>query len=215
MGFSEEVPMARAYRDARISRIYEGTSEINRMLILGILLKRSVKNEIDLFNESKKVLNELMSVPTYEDYDINNNFSKYYDHIKKLKKGILIILGKTALHFENKINEEQEILMNIADMIIELYAFESLILRTNKIYLNQPDVILLELAQASMYEATKNIYSSGFEASCNYLEGEELNFILSALKRYTNYSPINLKNCRRKIADHFIKKGNYKLFNLL
>ena len=88
MGFSEEVPMARAYRDARISRIYEGTSEINRMLILGILLKRSVKNEIDLFNESKKVLNELMSVPTYEDYDINNNFSKYYDHIKKLKKGI-------------------------------------------------------------------------------------------------------------------------------
>jgi len=215
MGFSEEVPMARAYRDARISRIYEGTSEINRMLILGILLKRSVKNEIDLFNESKKVLNELMSVPTYEDYDINNNFSKYYDHIKKLKKGILIILGKTALHFENKINEEQEILMNIADMIIELYAFESLILRTNKIYLNQPDVILLELAQASMYEATKNIYSSGFEASCNYLEGEELNFILSALKRYTNYNPINLKNCRRKIADHFIKKGNYKLFNLL
>tara|TARA_B100001146_G_scaffold44838_2_gene38450 strand:+ start:9947 stop:11734 length:1788 start_codon:yes stop_codon:yes gene_type:complete len=215
MGFSEEVPMARAYRDARISRIYEGTSEINRLLILGILLKRSVKNEIDLFNESKKVLNELMSVPTYEDYDINNNFSKYYDHIKKLKKGILIILGKTALHFENKINEEQEILMNIADMIIELYAFESLILRTNKIYLNQPDVILLELAQASMYEATKKIYSSGFEASCNYLEGEELNFILSALKRYTNYSPINLKNCRRKIADHFIKKGNYKLFNLL
>ena len=215
MGFSEEVPMARAYRDARISRIYEGTSEINRLLILGILLKRSVKNEIDLFNESKKVLNELMSVPTYEDYDINNVFSKYYDHIKKLKKGILIILGKTALHFENKINEEQEILMNIADMIIELYAFESLILRTNKIYLNQPDVILLELAQASMYEATKKIYSSGFEASCNYLEGEELNFILSALKRYTNYSPINLKNCRRKIADHFIKKGNYKLFNLL
>ena len=156
-----------------------------------------------------------MSIPTYEDYDINNNFSKYYDHIKKLKKGILIIFGKAALHFENKINEEQEILMNIADMIIELYAFESLILRTNKIYLNQPNAILLELAQASMYESTKNIYSSGFEASCNYLEGEELNFILSALKRYTHYNPINLKDCRRKIANHFIKKGNYKLFNLL
>ena len=215
MGFSEEVPMARAYRDARISRIYEGTSEINRMLILGILLKRSVKNEIDLFNESKKVLNELMSIPTYEDYDINNNFSKYHDHIKKLKKGILIILGNAALHFENKINEEQEILMNIADMIIELYAFESLILRTNKIYLNQPNQVLLELAEASMYESTKNIYTSGFEASCSYLEGEDLNFILSALKRYTNYNPINLKKCRRKIADHFIKKGNYKLFNLL
>ena len=215
MGFSEEVPMARAYRDARISRIYEGTSEINRLLILGILLKRSVKNEIDLFNESKKVLNELMSVPTFEDYDINNNFSKYYNHVKKLKKSILIVVSKATLHFENKINEEQEILMNIADMIIELYAFESLILRTNKLYLKQPNPILLELAQASMYESTKNMYSSGFEASCSYLHGEELNFILLALKRYINFDPFNLKDCRRKIADHFIKKGNYKLFNLL
>ena len=215
MGFSEEAPMARAYRDARINRIYEGTSEINRLVILGVLLKRSVKNEINLFDEAKKVLNELMSVPTFEDYDINNNFSKYYNHIKKLKKGILIVLSKATLHFENKINEEQEILMNIADMIIELYAFESLILRTNKLYLKQPNPILLELAQASMYESTKNMYSSGFEASCSYLHGEELNFILSALKRYINFDPFNLKDCRRKIADHFIKKGNYKLFNLL
>ena len=105
--------------------------------------------------------------------------------------------------------------MNIADMIIELYAFESLILRTNKLYLKQPNPILLELAQASMYESTNKIYSSGFEASCSYLHGEELNFILSALRRYTNFDPFNLKDCRRKIADHFIKKGNYKLFNLL
>jgi len=215
MGFSEEAPMARAYRDARINRIYEGTSEINRLVIIGVLLKRSVKNEINLFDEAKKVLNELMSVPTFEDYDINNNFSKYYNHIKKLKKGILIVVSKATLHFENKINEEQEILMNIADMIIELYAFESLILRTNKLYLKQPNPILLELAQASMYESTKNMYSSGFEASCSYLHGEELNFILSALKRYINFDPFNLKDCRRKIADHFIKKGNYKLFNLL
>ena len=215
MGFSEEAPMARAYRDARINRIYEGTSEINRLVIIGVLLKRSVKNEINLFDEAKKVLNELMSVPTFEDYDINNNFSKYYNHVKKLKKGILIVVSKATLHFENKINEEQEILMNIADMIIELYAFESLILRTNKLYLKQPNPILLELAQASMYESTKNMYSSGFEASCSYLHGEELNFILLALKRYTNFDPFNLKDCRRKIADHFIKKGNYKLFNLL
>jgi len=215
MGFSEEAPMARAYRDARINRIYEGTSEINRLVIIGVLLKRSVKNEINLFDEAKKVLNELMSVPTFEDYDINNNFSKYYNHVKKLKKSILIVVSKATLHFENKINEEQEILMNIADMIIELYAFESLILRTNKLYLKQPNPILLELAQASMYESTKNMYSSGFEASCSYLHGEELNFILLALKRYINFDPFNLKDCRRKIADHFIKKGNYKLFNLL
>ena len=214
MGFSEEVPMARAYRDARIARIYEGTNEINRMLLVGVLLKRSLKNEIDLFSASKKVFKELHASSKNE-YVIDDNFSSFYNNIKKIKKAILIIFGKAALTFGEKINSEQEILMNISDMIIELYAFESLILRCNKMYIKNPNSILLEISKSSMYESVNKIYSSGFEGLCNFLEGEELDFMLKALKDYTNYEYFNLKDSRRKIANHFINKGNYKLFNIL
>ena len=214
MGFSEEAPMARAYRDARIARIYEGTNEINRMLLVGILLKRSLKKEIDLFSASKKVFEELYAQSKNE-YIIDNNFSSFYNNIKKIKKAILIILGKAALIYGKKINSQQEILMNISDMIIELYAFESLVLRCNKMYLNNPDQILLEISKLSMYESTNKIYSSGYEGLCNFLEGEELEFMINALKDYTNYEYFNLKDSRRKVADHFIKKGSYNLFNIL
>ena len=214
MGFSEEAPMARAYRDARIARIYEGTNEINRMLLVGILLKRSLKKEIDLFSASKKVFEELYAKSKNE-YIIDSNFSSFYNNIKKIKKAILMILGKAALIYGEKINSQQEILMNISDMIIELYAFESLVLRCNKMYLNNPDPILLEISKSSMYESTNKIYSSGFEGLCNFLEAEELDFMINALKDYTNYEYFNLKDSRRKVADHFIKKGNYKLFNIL
>jgi alkylation response protein AidB-like acyl-CoA dehydrogenase len=214
MGFSEEAPMARAYRDARIARIYEGTNEINRMLLVGILLKRSLKKEIDLFSASKKVFEELYAKSKNE-YIIDSNFSSFYNNIKKIKKAILMILGKAALIYGEKINSQQEILMNISDMIIELYAFESLVLRCNKMYLNNPDPILLEISKSSMYESTNKIYSSGFEGLCNFLEAEELDFMINALKDFTNYEYFNLKDSRRIVADHFIKKGNYKLFNIL
>ena len=214
MGFSEEVPMARAYRDARIARIYEGTNEINRMLLVGVLLKRSLKKEIDLFSASKKVLEELYNSTKIE-YEIHDEFSGYYNNIKKIKKSILIIMGKAALNFGEKINNQQEILMNISDMIIELYAFESLILRTNKMYISNPNSILLDIAQSSMYESSNKIYSSGFEGLCNFLEGDDLDSMILALKEYTTYEYFNLKESRRKIADHFIKKESYKLFKIL
>ena len=218
MGFSEEAPMARAYRDARISRIYEGTSEINRMLLVGMILKRAAKGELDITSSALSVSEELLSVPTLDNGDDGSIFNEYHQVIKNLKKATLMVLGKAALHFKDKISDEQEILMNIADMIINLYAAESVLLRSEKIikkYNKDENSIYFDITKSFLYDTCVIVSNSGKECLNNFVSSDELNMMIIGLRRFTKINPINIKDTRRRIADKVISAGEYNIFNIL
>lgn len=218
MGFSEEVPMARAYRDARISRIYEGTSEINRMLLVGMILKRTVKGELDITSKAMSVAKELLSVPLFDNDNDSSIFYHHHETIRNLKKAVLMVLGKAALHFKNDIDKEQEILMNIADMIIELYAAESLLLRLEKIVQNnnkKTSSIQFDITSLYLYEASTKISIAGKEALYSFASDDELNLMLLGLRRFTKIKPFNIKETSRKIADSIIANNGYHIFKVL
>src|SRR5690606_36990758 len=130
MGYSADVPMEKAYRDARISRIYEGTNEINRILMVGMLIRRAMKGEIDVIELAKAVSQELTAIPSFEAVDESVPFAAEKAVVRNLKKVFLMVAGKAVQDFQDKIEEEQEIMMNLADIMIEIYAIESAILRS-------------------------------------------------------------------------------------
>lgn len=212
MGFSEEAPMARAYRDSRITRIYEGTNEINRMLIVGMILKRAMKGEIDLLAPAMAVAKELTSVPLFEMPDMSLPLAEEKEALKKLKKSVLMVAGKAAETFGPKLNEEQEILMHIADMLIEVYVTESMILRTEKLmnlYGDEGSSLYLDMTRLYLYEATGKIKSHGDEAVACFTDGDELKVMLMGLKRFTKANPVNTRNLRRAIAGEMIEKNAF------
>ncbi|MEQ8241030.1 MAG: acyl-CoA dehydrogenase family protein, partial [Cyclobacteriaceae bacterium] len=164
MGFSEEAPMARAYRDSRITRIYEGTNEINRMLIVGMLLKRAMKGELDLFGPAMAVGKELTSVPSFDSPDMTIPLAEEKEVLKKMKKAVLMVAGKAAESFGPKLTDEQEILMHIADMVIETYVVESTILRTEKLmslYGDAGSKMYKDMLALYMHEAMTKLKNHG------------------------------------------------------
>ncbi len=212
MGFSEEAPMARAYRDSRICRIYEGTNEINRMLLVGTILKRALKGELNLMEPAMAVAKELTSVPSFESIDTSMPFAEEKDVIKRLKKAILMVAGSAAQKFGPKLNDEQEILMNIADMVIEVYCAESGILRAEKaasMLGEEAAKYHTTMSKVYLYEAVDKVAQAGKEAVVSFVEGDEQKVMLMGLKRFTKANPINTKELRREIADHMIEKGDY------
>src|SRR5690606_16191332 len=132
MGFSAEAPMERAYRDSRINRIFEGTNEVKRLLIVDMLLKRAMKGELDLMGPAQQVAGELMAIPDFEEAD--DVFFTYEKKVlKNLKKAGLMIAGAAVQKLMTTLSKEQEILMNIADIIGYVYVVESTILRVEKL----------------------------------------------------------------------------------
>lgn len=215
MGYSAEVPMEKAYRDARISRIYEGTNEINRILIVGMLLKRAMKGEVHLFDQAMAVSQELTAVPSFETVDTSGILAAEKEVLKQLKKVFLMVCGKAALVFGDKIEEEQEIMMNLADIMIEIYAAESAILRAEKLVeLKGEQSGRSQLAMARVYlsEAVDKINTAGKEAIASFTSGDEQKVMLMGLKRFTKTDMINTKSLRRQIADDMIAKGKYFFF---
>lgn len=214
MGFSEEAPMARAYRDARITRIYEGTNEINRMLMVGMILKRAMKGELNIMEPAMAVAKELVSVPSFEVPDFSKLFAEEKDVLKKLKKAVLMVAGKAAQNFGPKLEEEQEIMMNAADMMTEIYAAESAILRAEKLAgINGEEAAKLQISAARvyLYEAVEKINKAGKDAIASFTSGDEQKVMLMGLKRFTKMNPVNIKQLRREIADHMISKNQYAL----
>ncbi|MFC0261332.1 acyl-CoA dehydrogenase family protein [Fontibacter flavus] len=212
MGYSADAPMERAYRDARISRIYEGTNEINRMLMVGMLLKRAMKGEIALFEPAMAVANELTSVPSFETIDTSELFAAEKDVIKKLKKVFLMVGGKAAMALADKIESEQEVMMNLADVMIEIYAAESAILRTEKLVSQRGEEACkqqIAMAQVYLFEAVEKIQTSAKEAIAAFAKGDEQKVMLMGLKRFTKADLVNTKELRRQIADYMIEKGKY------
>ena len=212
MGFSAEGPMDRAYRDARINRIFEGTNEINRMLTIDMLLKRAMKGTLDLMAPAMAVQKELMSVPDFGSGDDDTLFAREKKVVANLKKAGLMAAGAAVQKYMMKLSDEQEVLMNLADILIEAYVAESCLLRVEKMISQRGEAACeLEKAMAMIYlhHAVNRAAEAGREAISAFAEGDELRLMLMGLKRFTKTDPYNLKEARRKVAKHVIEKGEY------
>src|SRR5690554_3931244 len=215
MGYSADVPMEKAYRDARISRIYEGTNEINRMLMVGMLLKRAMKGEINIFEPAMAVSKELTSIPSFDAVDATEFFASEKEILDRLKKVFLMVSGKAAQTFMNKIEEEQEVMMNLADIMIEIYAAESVLLRAEKLVLvNGEESTKSQIAMARVYlsEAVDKINIAAKEAIGAFVTVDEQKVMLMGLKRFTKSDLLNTKKLRREIAEYMLEKGKYTFF---
>lgn len=212
MGYSADAPMDRAYRDSRINRIFEGTNEINRMLVLDMYLKRAMKGELDLLGPATAVGKEILSIPEFGSDDSEEMFSAEKKVIRNLKKVALMIAGSAVQKFMMKLSHEQEILMNVADIITEVYVAESALLRVEKlISLKGEEAVTLQKDMMLVYlqNAVTKVAVAGREAISAFAEGDELRVMLMGLKRFTKIEPANTKEARRKIADAMLAGSRY------
>ena len=212
MGFSAEGPMDRAYRDARINRIFEGTNEINRILTIDMLMKRAMKGQLDLMNAAMNVQKELMAVPDFGAPADSGIFAKEKKVLANLKKAGLMISGAAVQKFMAKLSDEQEVLMNLADILIEVYAAESALLRVEKLIGVRGESAVTtekEMAMIYLHHAVEVATVAAREAIASFAEGDELKLMLLGLKRFTKIDPYNLKEARRKVANYVIEKGEY------
>jgi len=210
-GFSAEYNASRAYRDSRINRIYEGTNEINRLLTLDMTLKRAMQGRLNLMGPAMEVSKELMSIPDFGTTD-EAPFASERKLIANLKKAILLTAGAAVQKLMMKIENEQEVLMNIADMAIETYNAESTLLRVMKMIEQQGEAASqyqLDMMRTYLYDAADNVNKSGKDAINSFAEGDEQRMILMGLKRFTKAEPFNSKEARRRIADKLIAEGKY------
>ena len=212
MGFSAEGPMDRAYRDARINRIFEGTNEINRILTIDMLMKRAMKGSIDLMNPAMAVQKDLLAIPDFNASEGDGIFAKEKKVLSNLKKAGLMVAGSAVQKFMMKLSEEQEVLMSLADMLIEVYVAESTLLRVEKLIGQRGEKsceVQKEIAINYLHYAAERVASCGRQSITSFAEGDELRLLLMGLKRFTKIDPYNLKEGRRKIANHVIEKGEY------
>jgi alkylation response protein AidB-like acyl-CoA dehydrogenase len=210
-GFSAEYNISRAYRDSRINRIYEGTNEINRLLTLDMTLKRAMQGRLDLMNPAMSVQKELMSIPDFGAED-DASFAKEKKLIANLKKAILLTAGAAVQKLMMKIEGEQEVLMNLADMAIETFNAESVLLRVMKMTEQKGDAatqIYQDIMRTYLYDAADKVNKAGKDAINSFAEGDEQRMILMGLKRFTKTEPFNVKDARRRIADKMIAEGKY------
>ncbi len=208
MGYSAETRVERSYRDSRINRIFEGTNEINRLLTVDMILKKAMKGELDLMGPAMGVANELMSIPDFGDAP-NNIFEEYHAVVAKFKKALLLVAGAAVQKLAMQLQKEQEILMNVADMAIQIYCAESVLLRTEKLAsMKGADATLVEqeMMKCFIYTAAEKINSAGKEALISFGEGDELKMMLMGLRRFTKVEPFNIKESRRVVAAQFIGK---------
>lgn len=210
-GFSDEYVISKAYRDSRINRIFEGTNEINRLLTLDMTLKRAMKGKIDLMTPAMNVQKELMSIPDFGNDD-ESAFAAEKKVIANMKKAILLTAGAAAQKLMMKLESEQEILMNIADMAIETFVSESALLRLIKLTEQKGESatsLQADMVRTYLNDAADRVHKSGRDAINGFAEGDEQRMMLLGLKRFTKTAPFNTKDARRRIADKLISDGKY------
>jgi alkylation response protein AidB-like acyl-CoA dehydrogenase len=211
MGYSAESPVERAYRDSRINRIFEGTNEINRMLTVDMMLKKAMKGELDLMGPAQKVAQELMSIPDFGEGE-SDFYSVQLGYINNFKKAVLMVAGAAAQKLMMELAKEQEVLMNVADMLMETYVAESLVLRVQKLEsMKGTEAVALQrqMAEVYVYDASEKIGRCGREALMSFGEGDELRMMMMGLKRFTKIQPFNVKNARRAVAQNIIDNNKY------
>ena len=208
-GYSAEYNISRAYRDSRINRIYEGTNEINRLLTVDMTLKRAMQGRLNIMGAAMKVSQELMSIPDFGNGE-EIPFGQEIGLVNNFKKTILLAAGAAAQKLMMKLESEQEVLMCIADMAIDTYLAESLLLRVMKLSATGADVsIYRDILSCFLYDAADRIHKNGKDAINAFAEGDEQRMILMGLKRFTKAQPYNSKEARRRIADRLIGSRRY------
>jgi len=213
MGFSADTPMESAWRDARISRIYEGTNEINRMLSVGMLVKKAMKGHVDLLGPAMAVADELTGIPSFDTPDYSAPLSEEKAILKNLKKVFLMVAGSAVQKFGPQLEEHQQLLIAASDILIEVYMVESAILRTEKnIKRSGEDTQKTQIAMTQLYlfNAIEDITSRAKEGIASFAEGDEQRMMLMGLKRFTKYQNMpNVVGLRNTIADHIAKENKY------
>jgi alkylation response protein AidB-like acyl-CoA dehydrogenase len=210
-GYSAEYNISRAYRDSRINRIYEGTNEINRLLTVDMSLKRAMQGRLNMMGPAMKVSQELLSIPDFSDND-DTPYSQERKLVAGFKKAILLTAGAAAQKLMMKLESEQEILMNIADMSIDTFVAESLLLRVMKLKEEgKATDIHQHILECFLYDAADRIGKAGKDAINAFAEGDEQRMILMGIRRFTKAQPFNAKAARRNIADALVEKQSYFL----
>tara|TARA_B110000977_G_scaffold198998_1_gene285200 strand:+ start:7624 stop:9432 length:1809 start_codon:yes stop_codon:yes gene_type:complete len=213
MGFSADTPMESAWRDARISRIYEGTNEINRMLAVGMLVKKAMKGHVDLLGPATAVGEELMGIPSFDTPDYSTLFAEEKDIIKRLKKVFLMVAGSAVQKFGPDLESHQQLLMAAADILIEVYMAESTLLRTEKNakrFGEDAQKTQIAMTQLYLYRAVEIVQSRGKEAVISFAEGDEQRMMLMGLKRFTKYTNYpNIVALTHLIADKVAADNGY------
>lgn len=213
MGFSADAPMEKAWRDARIARIYEGTNEINRMLAVGMLVKKAMRGHVDLLGPATKVGEELMGIPSFDTPDFSELFAEEKELIGRLKKVFLMIAGAGVQKYGTELEKQQQVLLAVADIMIEIYMAESTVLRTEKNakrHGEDAQAAQIAMARLYLYNAVDIIQSRGKEAIISFAEGDEQRMLLMGLKRFTKYANMpNVAALRTQIADKVAADNAY------
>ena len=213
MGFSKDTPMEAAWRDARITRIYEGTNEINRLLTVGMLLKKALKGEIDLITPAMEVGKSLMAIPSFETPDYSELFSEEKEMIAKLKKAFLMISGKAVETYGMELEEHQQLILAAAEVMIEIYMAESAILKAEKIAIKTSEKeaeAQIAMAKLNLHHAVNKVTMHGKEAIVYFAKADEQRMMLMGLKRFTKYANNpNAIELRKTIAAKVIAENKY------
>ncbi len=211
MGFSAETSVDRAYRDSRINRIFEGTNEINRLLVADTTIKKALKSGFDVVRYANHIIKDLDEKPDDEITELS-----YYEEkrkcIKNFKKTVLLLLGAVSEKFERKLVEEQEILFNISDIIIQIYAAESTLLRIEKLESMKGEEyikIYKDILDVFVYDAANIVHKAALDAINSFTEGDEQKILLERINMFTKTTPVNVKDARRRIADKLIDDNRY------
>jgi alkylation response protein AidB-like acyl-CoA dehydrogenase len=209
-GFVKDYSAERYYRDARVNRIFEGTNEINRMLIPGMLIRRALKGEIGLIPAAKRLQDELLS-PTGASLSMEEGLEADLRTVGAFKKVVLMVLGTAMQTYGQKLTDEQEVLCAAADILIDTYAAESAVLRArDAVASSRPDAALHEAsARTFVNDAAQRVQASATNALAAMAEGDTLRTLLAALRRVLKAAPVNTVALRRTLADATVARGSY------
>lgn len=215
MGFSADAPMESAWRDARISRIYEGTNEINRMLTIGMLLKKAMRGHVNILEPAMAVASELTSIPSFDTPDYSAYLSEEKAILRNLKKVFLMVAGSAVQKYGEELENNQQLLLSASDILIDIYMVESAILRTEKNAERsgiETQNAQLAMTQLFLYKTVDKVTQKAKEGIVSFAEGDEQRMMLMGLRRFTKYQEFpNVVNLRNTIAEAIIEKGSYSL----
>ena len=213
MGYSKEMPMEAAWRDARISRIYEGTNEINSLLCVSMLVKRAFQGRIDLMTPAMNVANELMSIPSFDIPDYSELFAQEKEILTNLKKAFFMVAGAALQKFGADLENHQQLILRASSILIEIYMAESAILRAEKITKTKSEIdaaISIKYAKLQLFDSVEVIKKNATAGIISFTEGDEQRMMLSGLRRFTRYNEFpNVVQLKSEVAEYLIKENKY------